>query len=257
VSRVQAIERAFAVLGALGDGPLGVTGVADRVSLPKSTVARLLASLVAEGAVEQVPDGTDYRIGNRLVTLAAGVQPTRSLVALVRPHLVRLSESTGETAGLSIPDGFLVHYVDQEDSHHPVGIRDWTGTRLPMHAVSSGLVFLAHMPPAELDRFLARPLERFAAATVTDPAQVRERIRRVRLDGIAWTRDEMAEGISSVAAAVADESGEVIGAIHVHGPSYRFPAGDGAEAREAARQRIAAQVLEAAARVSTSLRRGR
>ena len=59
MSRVQSIERAFAVLGALGGGPLGVTEVADRVGLPKSTVARLLASLRAEGAVEQVAAGTD------------------------------------------------------------------------------------------------------------------------------------------------------------------------------------------------------
>jgi IclR family acetate operon transcriptional repressor len=101
VSRVQSIERAFAVLGALGDGPLGVTGVADRVRLPKSTVARLLAALASEGAVEQVPDGTDYRIGSRLVTLAAGVRQTRSLIALARPHLVDLAGVIGEAAGLS------------------------------------------------------------------------------------------------------------------------------------------------------------
>ena len=187
MSRVQSIERAFAVLGALGDGPLGVTEVADRVHLPKSTVARLLASLATEGAVEQVPDGTDYRIGGRLVTLAAGVRPTRSLVALARPHLVELAGSIGEAAGLSIPDGFLVHYVDQVDSPHPVGVRDWTGTRLPMHAVSSGLVILAHMHPADVEHLLAGPLERFTATTVVDPALIRERLRRrpdrrVRLD---------------------------------------------------------------------------
>src|SRR5450756_2162786 len=171
VSRVQSIERAFAVLGALGDGPLGVTEVANRVHLPKSTVARLLASLAAEGAVEQLPDGTDYRIGDRLATLAGGVRPARGLIALARPHLVELAGTVGEAAGLSIPDGSLVHYVDQEESQNPVGIRDW--------------------------------------------------IRRARMDGYAWTRDEVAEGISSVAAALADEDGEVIGAIHVHGPSYR------------------------------------
>lgn len=256
MSRVQSIERAFAVLGALGDGPLGVTGVADRVGLPKSTVARLLASLADEGAVEQVPDGTDYRIGDRLVTLAAGVRPMRGLLALVRPHLVRLAEAIGETAGLSIPDGSLVHYVDQEEGPHPVRIRDWTGTRLPMHVVSSGLVFLAHMPAADLERFLAGPLERFTPASVTDPARIRERVRRVRLDGWAWTRDEVGEGISSVAAPVADQDGEVIGAIHVHGPSYRFPAGGGSGDRDAP-DRIAAEVVAAAARVSTSLRRGR
>jgi IclR family acetate operon transcriptional repressor len=252
VSRVQSIERAFSVLGALGDGPLGVTGVADRVRLPKSTVARLLASLVAEGAVEQVPDGTDYRIGGRLVTLAAGVRPARGLIALVRPHLVELAGLVGEAAGLSIPDGALVHYVDQEDSPHPVGIRDWTGTRLPMHAVSSGLVMLAHLHEPDVERILGGPLERFTPLTVTAPVLVRERIRRVRLDGYAWTCDEVADGISSVAAALADEDGEIIGAIHVHGPSYRFPDTGGAAA---VRDRIAADVVAAASRASRALRR--
>ena len=63
MSRVQSIERAFAVLGALADGPLGVTEVADRADLPKSTAARMLASLAREGAVEQVPGDTRYRLG--------------------------------------------------------------------------------------------------------------------------------------------------------------------------------------------------
>ncbi len=256
MSRVQSIERAFAILGALGDGPIGVTGVADRVRLPKSTVARLLAALVSEGAAEQMPGGTDYRIGSRLVTLAAGVRPPGSLIALARPQLVSLAGLIGEAAGLSIPDGRLVHYVDQKDSANPVGIRDWTGTRLPMHAVSSGLVILAHMPPADVDRFLAGPLERFTPSTVTDPEMVRERIRLARLDGYAWTRDEVALGISSVAAALADEGGEVIGAIHVHGPSYRFPDAEGSSGRDGAtaRDRIAADVVAAAARISQSLR---
>jgi DNA-binding IclR family transcriptional regulator len=247
MSRVQSIERAFSVLEALADGPLGVTEVADRVDLPKSTVARLLGSLAHEGAVEQVPGQTDYRVGGRIVTLAAGVRPTRSLVALARPHLVQLAAAVGEAAGLSIPDGFLVHYVDQVDSPHPVGIRDWTGTRLPMHAVSSGLVFLAHMHPADIDAFLASSLERYTPTTVVDPGDIRERLRRAQLDGYAWARDEVADGISSVAAALADEDGDVVAAIHVHGPSYRFPA-PGAE------EQLSEQVVTAAARISASLR---
>jgi IclR family transcriptional regulator, acetate operon repressor len=248
VSRVQAIERAFVVLGTLGDGPLGVTEAAARAGLPKSTVARLLAALVAAGAVERVPGGTDYRVGGRMATLAAGGRPTRSLVAVARPHLVALAAGVGEAAGLSIPDGDLVHYVDQVDSPHPVGVRDWTGTRLPMHAVSSGLVMLAHRPPAEVDAYLARPLERFTPATVVEPAVVRERLRRVLLDGYAWTAEEVAEGITSVAAALADEDGEVVAAIHVHGPSYRFPADASASAA------IAGEVVAAAARIAARIR---
>jgi IclR family acetate operon transcriptional repressor len=223
VSRVQSIERAFAVLGALTDGPIGVTEVAERVELPKSTAARMLASLAREGAVEQVPGETRYRLGPRIESLATGIVATRSLVAISRPRLAELAASLGEAAGLSIPDEREVHYVDQVDTPNPVGIRDWTGTRVPMHAVSSGLVFLAHRPAAAIDAYLADPLVALTGRTTTDAEALRERLRGVALAGYAWVHDEFADGISSVAAGIADASGEVVAAVHVHGPSYRFP----------------------------------
>jgi DNA-binding IclR family transcriptional regulator len=248
VSRVQSIERAFAVLGALADGPVGVTEVADRVALPKSTVARLLGSLAREGVVEQVPGGTRYRLGARIASLAASVASTSSLVAVARPHLVELASDLGETAGLSVPDGFQVHYIDQVDTTHQVQIRDWTGTRVPMHAVSSGLVMLASLPAAALDRFLHRPLERFTPRTVTDPGALQERLRQVHLDGYAWVHEEFSEGLNSVAAPIAESTGAVVAAVHVHGPSYRFPGA----ADQAA---IGTQVVKAAARISARFRR--
>lgn len=235
------------MLAALRDGPIGVTDVAERAALPKSTAARLLGSLANEGVVEQVPGETRYRLGPKIVALAAGVRPTRSLIAVARPYLVELAESAGEVAGLSVPDGFLAHYVDQVDSPHPVGVRDWTGSRIPMHTVSSGLVLLAHLLPAELDRFLAAQLQRFTPRTVVDPSLVRARVRRAQLDGFAWTRDEYADGISSVAAAIADEDGEVVGAVHVHGPSYRFP-------KSGAEGGIAASIVATAARITERIR---
>src|ERR1700704_2081557 len=122
MSRVQSIERAFAVLGALADGPIGVTEVAERVDLPKSTAARLLASLAREGVVEQVPGDTRYRLGPRLVTLAARIRPNRSLATLARSSLEDLAGEAGEAAGLSVPDGDLVHYIDQVGSPNPVSV---------------------------------------------------------------------------------------------------------------------------------------
>ena len=223
MSRVQSIERAFVVLSALSDGPLGVTDVAERAHLPKSTAARMLASLAREGAVEQAPGGSTYRLGPRLLTLASGVRSTRGLVAIAHPFLVELAERTGEAAGLSVPDGRAVQYIDQVDSPNPVMVRDWTGTRSPMHAVSSGLVVLAAMKPPALEAYLSGPLERLTDRTVTSPSQLRDRLWNVRRDGYAWVRDEFAPGISSVAAPIADATGEVVAAVHVHGPSYRFP----------------------------------
>ena len=166
MSRVQSIERAFAVLGALADGPIGVTEVAERVDLPKSTAARLLASLAREGVVEQVPGDTRYRLGPRLVTLAARIRPNRSLATLARPSLEDLAGEAGEAAGLSVPDGDLAHYIDQVGSPNPVSVRDWTGSRIPLHAVSSGQVLLAYAPPTFVQRYLGRPMERFTARTL-------------------------------------------------------------------------------------------
>jgi IclR family transcriptional regulator, acetate operon repressor len=247
VSRVQSIERAFAVLGALTGGPIGVTEVADRADLPKSTAARLLASLAREGAVEQVPGDSRYRLGPRIESLATGLAGARSLVAVARPHLVELAAAVGEVAGLSVPEGDLVHYIDQVDSDNPVGVRDWTGSRLALHGVSSGLAVLALRPPSAIEAYLAGPLERFTERTMTDPDALRDRLRRIQLDGFAWTAGEYTEDISSVAAAIADGSGEVVAAIHVHGPSYRFPAAG----REGA---LGLQVASAANRIAGTLR---
>lgn len=246
---VQSIQRAFAVLGVLADGPLGVTDVAVRSHIPKSTAARLLAALATEGAVEQIPGETRYRLGPHLVALASGLGDARGLVATARPALVDLAGELGEAAGLSVRDGWTAHYVDQVDSPNPVQVRDWTGTRIPLHAVSSGQVFLAHLPAPTLSRYLAEPLEAFTPHTLTDAGALLERLRDVRRDGHAWVREEYALGITSVAAPVADARGELVGAVHVHGPSYRFPA-PGAEAG------IATAVRAAASRIGARLRAG-
>jgi len=247
MSRVQSIERAFAVLGALVGGPLGVTDVAGRTGLPKSTAARLLASLEGEGAVEQVPGETRYRLGPRIAALGSGLRDRRGLVAIAHPTLLALAGELGEAAGLSVPDGRTVHYVDQVDSPNPVQVRDWTGSRIPMHAVSSGQVFLAHFGAPALARYLAEPLERFTPNTRTDAGALLERLRDVRREGHAWVREEFAIGITSVAAAVAGADGEVVAAVHVHGPSYRFPPA-GAEPA------IGSAVRSAAAAVGVRLR---
>ena len=247
MSSIQSVKRAFDVLGSLGDGPLGVTEVADRAGLPKSTAARVLATLVSEGAVEQVPGDTSYRLGPRLITLAAGFSLTRSLAAIARPMLIDLAESSGEAAGLAMPDGDLVHYIDQVDTVQPVLVRDWTGARIPLHAVSSGQVLLAFRTPAAIERYLERPMERFTDRTLTDADAVRERLREVRRQGCIWAMDEFEDGISSIAAPIADASGEVIAAVHVHGPSYRFPA-------EGSKADLAQLVLAGAARIAAGLR---
>jgi DNA-binding IclR family transcriptional regulator len=238
---VQSLERAFAILDEVAQRPAGVTAIADRVRLPKSTVARLLATLEDVDAVERF-EGSQWRIGPGVEALTAAASPERSLVSAARSHLVDLVAELGEDAGLGLPDGNEIHYVDQVESDNPVQVRDWTGTRAPLHAVPSGLVLLAEWPADALEAYLAGELVPLTRRTVTDPGELRMRLAEVREHGHAWGLEEFAEGIDSVAAPIRDARGNAIAAVHVHGPSYRFPA-PRSEARVAAAVRAAAREI--------------
>ncbi len=220
---VQSIERAFAILRALSVAPLGVTEIADAVDLPKSTVARLLNALEHEGAVEQMASLGGYRLGAGLSDLAAAAAPGRNLVATARPLLQWLTEETGEAAGLSVRDGASVYYLDHTEAEGDVQVRDWTGEYAPLHAVPSGLVHLAWLENGELDEYLAQDLEATTPNTVTEPDELRARLVLTRSAGYVWGLEEFAEGINSVAAPVRSDDGDLLAAIHVHGPAYRFP----------------------------------
>jgi DNA-binding IclR family transcriptional regulator len=219
---VQSLERAFAILDEVAQRPAGVTAIAERVRLPKSTVARLLATLEDLDAVERF-DGAHWRIGPGVEALTAAVSPERSLISVAHPFLADLVAELGEDAGLGLPDGNEILYVDQVESGNPVQVRDWTGSRAPMHAVPSGLVLLAEWPSDALDAYLGGELVALTRHTTTDPAKLRARLAEAREAGCAWGLEEYAEGIDSVAAPLRDARGHAIAAIHVHGPAYRFP----------------------------------
>jgi IclR family acetate operon transcriptional repressor len=243
-SGVQSIERAFELLQALAVEPAGLTELSVRVDLPKSTVARMLGTLEGIGAVVRDGDDRTYRIGMGLVELAGAVDASAALATLVRPHLTDLADRTGEAAGFSVPTGYSMHYLVQVESPNAVQVRDYSGLTVPMHVGPSGLCVMSLWPVADVTRYLQRPLESFTPHTVNEPTTIKKRLEKIRETGYCWIHEEFAEGISSVAVPVLDQARRALGAIHVHGPTYRFPGTAGADA-------IARLVMDAAERVSS------
>lgn len=246
MSSVQSIERAFVLLRCLASGPAGVTEIADRVGLPKSTVSRLLSTMETIGAVEQLSVGGRYRIGPAMTDIAAATAPSTNLLATARPHLVELMQATGEATGLSIATNLEVQYIDQVESQNAVQVRDWTGERAPLHVVPSGLVFLANGSNAQIDEYLSRPLVACTSRTMTDPHMLRARLGDIRRSNVAWVYEEFLEGMNSVASPIRNHDGTVIAAVHAHGPAYRFPAPGKSDT-------VAARVVAAADRISRRL----
>lgn len=219
---VQSVERAFLVLRTVATGPGGVSDIARRAGLPVSTTARLLATLEHLGTVVRVEPGPTFRIGPAIGDLASATDATAGLATRARVHLEALVAEVGETAGISVPDGTReVRYVDQVESDNDVILRDWSGVCVPLHAVSSGLVLLAGRTEPEVREYCAGGLARFTGRTTTRTADLKRRLVQIRKDGYAWTVEEFIDGVSSVAAPIRDGAGRVIGALHVHGPSYR------------------------------------
>jgi IclR family acetate operon transcriptional repressor len=246
MTTVQSVERAFSVLQVLAAGPTAVSDIAARTALPKSTVSRLLSTLSEIGAVEPTNSAGTYALGSLIVDLSSAAAPADNLIAVARPQVGRLVAKLGEAAGLSVLDGTSVYYLDQLDGEHEVQVGDWTGERVDAHVVSSGLVLMASAPAELRERFLESELRSFTAHTITDPVLIAHRLDDVARAGFAWVYEEMAEGMNSVAAPVVNHAGTVVAAVHVHGPSYRFPA-DGAAAA------IAAEVVDTARQISDRL----
>jgi IclR family transcriptional regulator, acetate operon repressor len=244
MSGVQSVARAFELLRAVAVEPAGITELAARAGLPKSTVARLLSALEREGAVNRDDEDRLYVIGVGLAELAGAIDASAALATAVRPHLQWLASELGEAAGFSVPTGYTMQYVVQVESPNPVQVRDYTGLTVPMHVGPSGLCMMAQWPSEDLERYLGRPLASFTPHTINDPVRIRSRLEEIRKAGHCWIHEEFAEGINSVAAPVFASGHRALGSIHVHGPAYRFPPpGRSAE--------IGAMVIEAAERFST------
>ena len=219
---VQSIERAFSIMAAIAKRPAGLTEISDEVDLPKSTVSRILHTLESEMAVSRDPDAGTYAIGPTVRGLNRGAASLADLAAHARPYLSMLAHELGEDAGFGAADKYQLRCISQEFADNAITVADWTGTMIPMHQVPGGLVILAHWPEERVERALRAPLEPATDRTVVDPMEIRERLARIRAEGYCWFYEEFSEHLNSVASPVFGPTG-VLGAIYVHGPSFRFP----------------------------------
>lgn len=181
---------------------LTLTELAQRADLPLPTAHRLVAELVAWGALSRAPDGR-YVIGRRLwdVGLLAPVQT--GLRQLGSPYLHDLYGATLATVHLGVRDGVEVLYVDRLAGNASVPVVSDIGTRLPLHATGVGKVLLAYAPP-DVQVAVLSDLRRITPYTITQPGTLKRQLNRVLREGHAVTVEEMSLGACSVAVPIRD-----------------------------------------------------
>ena len=208
---VRSVDRAAALLLALGDsqGEAGVTELARRLGLHKSTASRLLATLQKRGLVEQDDETGKYRLGLVVIRLAERAERTLDLRGISMPELERLARLTHETTGLGVLDGDSLLTVAQADGPNLIAVGDWTGRSTPLHCVASGKVLLAALAEREVLRIVRRGLVSYTERTITELEPLLEELARIRRRGYATALGEYELGLNAVSAPVHDARGNV------------------------------------------------
>ena len=226
---VHSVNRAISILQVLAlRGPTTVTEIATELNVHKSTIFRLLSTLDARGLVDQNGTRGRYQLGYGVVQLAAGATRQLDLSVISRRVCEALAEEVGETVDIAINDDNAVLNIDQVIGAAAMTTVNWVGRRTPLHATSSGKVFLAHMSPTQRADYLSSTLERFTEHTITNRRELEEQLQTVRDQGYGFTLEEYQIGLAAVAAPIRDMEGHVVAAVGMsgselpHQPPTRF-----------------------------------
>ncbi len=172
--------------------------------------------------VEQTLTGA-VRPGPALMTLTRGVgRSPATLRDRFRPLAIELATTFGENAAIAVDDGAGVLYLAGSRPSTAIQVVDPTDSSSPFHLVAPGLVAMTSWKTDRLDTYLASELATATDYSVTDPSQIRARVRAASTDGFVWTNQELDLDVNGLAAPISDDAGDVLAIATLYGPSYRL-----------------------------------
>jgi IclR family KDG regulon transcriptional repressor len=223
-TRLSSVANAILLMKSFSDeqSELGISALADRLGLAKSTVHRLASTLVEAGMLEQNRETGKYRLGLAVFELGALVRRKIDMSFEAKPWLMTLREQTGETVNLSILDHGGVVCVNFLESKMVNRISSGIGLRRPVHCTAEGKALIAFHPPTQIERIVGALLERRTPRTLVDPAALSQELAVIRTRGYATDDEEYEPGVRGIAAPIRDDSGNSVAAVGVTGPTQRL-----------------------------------
>jgi IclR family KDG regulon transcriptional repressor len=201
---------------------LGISALAKKLGVAKSTAHRLAVTLAAEGFLEQNQENGRYHLGLALFELGALVRRRMDVSTLGLPLLGALRDATQESVHLAMLAQTSIMYLYNLESSQAVGTRSYLGMRKPAFCTSEGRVLLAFGPPELTTAVLKEALAPRTPNTVTDPKALVRVLDEVRRNGYAVDDEESEVGMRGLAAPVRDASGKVVAAVGLAGPLQRL-----------------------------------
>jgi DNA-binding IclR family transcriptional regulator len=223
-TRLSSVANAILLMKTFSDeqSELGISALAERLGLAKSTVHRLASTLVEAGMLEQNKETGKYRLGLAVFELGSLVRRKIDISLEAKPWLMTLREQTGETVDLSILDHGGVVCVNFLESKKVNRTSSGIGLRKPVHCTAEGKALIAFQPPQMIERIINAGLERRTPRTMIDPAALTEELAKIRARGYATDDEEYELGVRGIASPIRDDSGNSVAAVGVSGPAQRL-----------------------------------
>lgn len=219
VDRDTAADKVLRLLLSFEDATeVPLSELARATGLPKSTAHRLLDTLVRHGLVERGGSG-GYRLGFAAWKFGRRARPYDAFAREAVSHLRRLTETSGESSFLTVPEDDHALCIATVPSPSLMRLTLEPGSLAPMHLGASNRILLAFLPPRARDRVVDRWAEDEAERTA-----LKEDLRRIRHDRFVLTSSQLTSGATAVGVPVLDEKGALIAGLSLGGPSDRFDA---------------------------------
>lgn len=221
---VKSLVRAMSVLECFSqkEPELGVTEIASRLNMQKSTIFNILTTFQDLGYLIKNPVNNKYQLGYKLLHLGYIVSSNMSIRQQFIPQMKQIANACGEVCYLGLLDHMEVLYVEATYPNTQIQTRNILGERAPLHCTGLGKAMLAYMDPGEVNQVLSGPLTSFTKCTITDPDVLRNELEEIRNNGYAVDNMEHEFGVRCVAVPFFSIDGKVMGAVSVSGPSPRF-----------------------------------
>ena len=200
----------------------GITALAKRMGLAKSTVHRLAKTLVSEGFLAQNQSDERYRLGLTLFALGTLVRLRMDVSRQALPHLDILREQTNETVHLAVLEHSDIMYLYNLESAQAIRTRSYLGMRKPAFCTSEGRAILAFSPQPLISRVLHGPLQARTPKTTVAVPTLLKLLAMVRDKGYALDDEESEVGMRGISAPIRDASGQVVAAVGIAGPVQRL-----------------------------------
>lgn len=202
---------------------LGITEIANVLGVSKGATHSIVSTLVRAGFLSQDADTKKYELGLKVFEIGMLQPQTQYLNQHAIGPTMELSHTHKVVTKVAIWDGDAVLVTWTNYPPNRPELSNSVGPRLRAHSTALGKCVLAHLPSAELDRFLANNvLAGYTNATITDEAVFRKEMEDIAQKGYALDREESLPGTACIGAPVFDGSLSVLGAVSLSGPSEKI-----------------------------------